>query len=87
MAEEHWMWMHQFRTEATTINMPVWDGSAVLTNTPNFHRGPSWVDLDIKSMRKAPEPCELRLELNTGTFVGSASAHRLSGIVRILVKE
>ena len=85
---DDWMWTGYQRDWATFTQFPVWNGSAIVTNRGNQHGPIQRLDFDIRSMRKAPDRCSLRLEVATNVVQGAApSSHHISGYIRALLKE
>jgi len=96
LANEHWMWMGYMASEATFTEYPVWrsDTNVVLSGTTtrgtqHIGGGPvTMIDLDVRAMRKAPEPCEVFLATHIAeNLTETGASHFLSGFVRVLVKE
>jgi len=92
MSEEHWMWSGFAASESTFTEFPIWNGTVKVqdsTTRGTAHQADPWgsIDLDVRSMRKAPEPCELRLIVRVNEVEAETGAsHFLSGLLRILVK-
>jgi len=93
--EEHWMWQGFGHSESTFVEYPtrafdsntIIGGSAASRATHHIGDGGSLFDLDVRSMRKAPEPCQLNLVVRVSEVEGETGAeHFVSGLLRILVK-
>jgi len=93
--EEHWMWTGFMNSESTFTQYPdrlnasdtIIGGSTESRGTQHISSSTSHVDIDSRSMRKAPEPCRLTLNLKVSEVETETGAtHKLSGILRFLVK-
>ena len=94
VSEENWMWQGLMTTQATFSQAPIREfDSQTLTNgtttryTQHVPTGTEHVDLDIRAMRKAPLPCEVRLALDiTERMSNTGASHKITALVRMLFK-
>jgi len=95
VSDEDWMWIGFMRAESTFIEETSrqFDANTVIGGTTESRATqhiPSTleeVSFDVRSMRKAPQPCEVRLSLQlTEQLAQTGASHKLSGFIRILVK-
>lgn len=93
--EEHWMWTGFMASWSTFVEFPsrqfdsntVIGGSTESRGSIHNNSGASMIDIDARSMRKAPEPCQMILALRVVENLSeTASDHKLNGYVRILLK-
>ena len=96
LEEEHWMWTGFMASWSTFIEFPdrVFDantiigGSTASRGSVHNNSGASSVDIDSRSMRKAPESCSLRIgfQVDEALLSSTSSEHFISGYVRVLCK-
>ena len=93
--EEHWMWTGFMSSWSTFVEFPdrafdsgtIIGGSVESRGSVHNNSGASSVDIDSRSMRKAPEPCQLVLSCRVSeNLAETPSDHKLNGYVRVLVK-
>jgi len=85
-----WLWMafgHVFRPQVRAL-IPIGNAAGTQTVPINdFGKPLHEHTLNIKSMRKVPRDCELRLVMHCMTVGPGAAAPHISGFVRCLIKE
>jgi len=93
MAEEHWMWSGMANAQATFTQFPIWNTTTTAivkdstTQATSHVTGNEKITFDVRSMRKAPEPCKLILTTYVDEVMTETGAsHFVSGLVRILCK-
>jgi len=96
LAGEFWMWASYLTTQATFTEFPdrQFDSNTVISGG-TLSRGSQHVpvdfegvDFDIRAMRKAPEPCNIELNLHVEEQMPTTGAdHFISGLIRVLLKE
>jgi len=93
--EEHWMWTGFCAAQSTFVEYPdrlnnadtIIGGSTESRATQHVPTGIEHVDIDSRSMRKAPEPCAVRLHWQINEVMSeTGAAHFLAGYVRVLCK-
>ncbi len=94
--DEQWMWTGYCATQSTFTEYSgiqfdantVIGGSTQSRGTQHIGGPGEFVDLDARSMRKAPQPCELALCVDVREHLPEVGAtHKLSGYIRALIKE
>jgi len=94
--EEHWMWTGYCAVQSTFVEYPdranasdtIIGGSTQSRATHHVPTGIEHVDIDSRSMRKAPEPCRIALHGQVIEHMSETGAsHQLTGLIRILMKE
>ena len=92
---ETWMWQGFMASQSTFVEYPtrefdsdtILPGSTLSRATQHVPTGCDHVDFDIRAMRKAPKPCEVRLMLDvTERLAQTGVSHFISGHVRMLFK-
>jgi len=95
IGDEDWMWTTYMRAESTFVEYPdrqfdtntIIGGTQSSRGTQHIPSDFSYVEFDVRSMRKAPQPCEVRLSVHLIEKMATTGAsHKLSGLIRILVK-
>ena len=95
ISEELWMWQGLAVTQATFVEYPdrqnaadtIIGGSTESRASQHVPTGIEHVDLDIRAMRKAPLPCEVRLSMDVAeVMAATASTNKIAGVVRMLFK-
>ncbi len=92
MNEEHWMWSGFAASESTFTEYPIWNGTVKVQDsttrgTSHIGEPQAMIDLDVRSMRKAPESCRLLLSVQTNEVeTETGASHFISGLLRFLVK-
>ena len=95
LGEEIWMWQGLMMTQATFVEYPdrqnaadtIIGGSTQSRASQHVPTGIEHLDLDIRAMRKAPEPCELRLAIDVAeVMTATSSVNKIAGFVRMLFK-
>lgn len=91
-----WMWTGFMYAHSTFIQAPsrqfdsntIIGGSTESRATQHIPNTFENIEFDIRSMRKAPSPCQLILALSVSERLPqTGSLHKLSGLIRVLVKE
>ena len=89
------MWTGFMASWSTFVEYPdrQFDGATIIggsTESRGAHHnnsGASAVDIDSRSMRKAPEPCAIQIAFQVEEeFAETASDHKVCGYVRVLLK-
>ena len=92
---ETWMWQGLMCAQATFTEYPdranaadtIIGGSTQSRGTQHNATGIEHVDFDIRAMRKAPKPCEVRLMLDvTERLAETGSSHFITAFIRMLFK-
>ncbi len=85
IAEEFWMYHGYLGHHSTHLKI---GDDTIGQGTSHWGSMPDVDIIDIRSMRKAPEPCELVLAYKVSERLTETGAtHKLSGFIRVLVKE
>ena len=94
-----WMWSTYMYAWSTFVEYPAmsFDSNTYqnAASQPTLSRGTQHipnsfenVEFDIKAMRKAPAPCSLILALDIAERLPeTGAAHKMTGLIRVLVKE
>ena len=88
IGEPHWMWSGFAAHHATSAQLRRGDTGATYNASSHWGSSPDFLDVDVKSMRKAPDPCELVMSIHqnqVGSHTGQSGKY--SGYLRVLVKE
>ncbi len=94
--DEQWMWTGFMAVQSTFVEYPSrqFDSNTVIAGslqsraTQHIPTGVEHVDIDSRSMRKAPQPCRISLHWDiVENLTETGAAHFLSGYIRFLIKE
>ena len=82
LAEDHWMWSGFSAHHSTFQELRRGDTGAQYNSNAHWGSSPDTLDLDVRTMRKAPDPCELVLSVHVNDAATAGATHRMSGYLR-----